>query len=164
MIEEHPTSVSVSEGEYANFTCSINCSAVASMRWRLAVPRLGVMRLNENYLKVKLLQKRWDRKGVVIQNESMFCESTGCEVVTIKILATRELDGAVVQCGAFGRSQDVETSYSAFALLYVVPQPEPDQPEPDQPGREQPNPQPQPPPEGDTGTEETTTAPPPASH
>lgn len=182
MIEEHPTSDTVFEGEYANFTCSINCSEAVSMRWRLAVPRLGVMSLNENYVKVKLLKRRWETRGVIIQNESTFCELSGCEVITIRILATRDLDGAVVQCAAYGRSRDVEPSYSAFALFHVVPQPEPepdqlgpdqpgpDQPEPgpDQPGPDQPEPnqpgtdsQPPAPTKGETLTEETTSTPPP---
>ena len=118
-IEEHPSTVTVSEGEYASFKCSINCNDHVSLRWRLAAPRLGELRLNERYIKARALKRVWGRQGLTISSETDTSESRGCEVVTLKILATSELNGAVIQCAAIATRQGVSSSYSKFAFMQV---------------------------------------------
>ena len=114
---DHPSSVTVSDGEYAQFSCSINCTDHVALRWRLAAPGLNIV--NDRYLKTKFLRKLWRRKGITVDSEIAINESTDCEVVTIKILATSDMNGAIVQCAAIGTRQNVSSSYSRYAVLQV---------------------------------------------
>lgn len=113
--------MAVSEGEYATFKCSIDCNDHVSLRWRLAAPRLGELSLNERYVRTRALKRLWGRQGVTITSETDTSESSGCEVVTLKILATSELNGAIVQCAAIATRQGVTSSYSRFAFMQVEP-------------------------------------------
>ena len=116
-------SVTVSVGEYTNFNCSLNCTADdVDLRWRLVAPRLGIV--DDRYIRIKPLKNKWSRKGVTIQNESVVSELTGCEVVTIKILATDGMNGAVMQCAAIVTREDLSPAYSKFAVMQVQPLPE----------------------------------------
>ena len=114
---DHPSSVTVSDGEYAQFSCSINCTDHVALRWRLAAPGLNIV--NDRYLKTKSLRRLWRRKGITVDSETAINESTDCEVVTIKILATSDMNGAIVQCAAIGTRQNVSSSYSRYAVLQV---------------------------------------------
>ena len=116
-IVDHPTSVTVSDGEYAQFSCSINCTDHVALRWRLAAPGLNIV--NDRYIKTRPLKKLWRKKGITIDSETTISESTDCEVVMIKILATSDMNGAVVQCAAIGTRQNVSSSYSRYAVLQV---------------------------------------------
>ena len=48
----------------------------------------------------------------------------GCEVVTMKILATDGINGAVVQCAAIVTREDLSPAYSKFAVMQVQALPE----------------------------------------
>ena len=48
-------------------------------------------------------------------------DSGDFESVTIQILATEQMNGAVVQCGAISFKRNVNSLYSKFAILEVEP-------------------------------------------
>ena len=93
-----------------------------SLRWRLDAPLLGVV--NGHYLKSKPLIKRWARKGITIEQETTDSESSGCEIQTIRIQATSQMSGAVIQCAAISTRNSASSSYSKFAILEVEALPE----------------------------------------
>ena len=68
--------MTVSVGEYANFNCSLNCTADdVDLRWRLVAPQMDIV--DERYIRIKpLTNNKWSRKGVTIENESVVNEST----------------------------------------------------------------------------------------
>ena len=119
---EHPTSVTVTVGEWATFKCSVNCFENVSLKWRIATPTMK--EVNEQYYKYKRLQRMWSGKGTTIQHESIISESTDCPVATLRILANTQMNGAVIQCGAIATRKSVGSSYSRFAVLQVQPFPE----------------------------------------
>ena len=121
-ILEHPTSVTVTVGEWANFNCSVNCSETVSLRWRLAAPM--VKDVNEHYYKIKRLQKMWRREEITIKHESTTSESTGCQLATLQVLATSQMNGAVIQCASISTRNSVSSSYSRFAVMQVQPLPD----------------------------------------
>ena len=103
-------------GEWANFTCSINCSEKVSLRWRLVAPAMGVV--NDNFSLTKRLMRVWGKKGVVIQSEKS--ESDDFKSVTLHIQApSTEMNGAVLQCGAISSRENGSSFYSKFAILLV---------------------------------------------
>ena len=119
---EHPTSVTVTVGGWASFSCSVNCSENVSLRWRIAAPT--IKEVDEQYCKYKRLQRMWRRERITIQHESTISESTGCPVATLQILATSQMDGAVIQCAAIATRNSAGSSYSRFAVVQVQPLPE----------------------------------------
>ena len=115
-IVEHPETQMVTAGEWANFTCSINCSERVSLRWRLVAPAMRVV--NDDFSLTKRLMRVWGKKGVVIQSEKS--ESDDFKSVTLYIQAPSTLmNGAVLQCGAINSRENVSCFYSKFAILLV---------------------------------------------
>ena len=119
-ILQHPESITVAVNEWANFSCSANCSQNMAIRWRLNAPLLGVV--NEHYLNSKPLSKRWSRKGITIEQETADSESSDFEMQTIMVQATSQMNGAVIQCAAISTRNSAGSSYSKFAILEVEPQ------------------------------------------
>ena len=120
-IENSPESVKVSAGEWANFSCAINCSDV-SLKWRVVSPVMEVV--NDDFFLARKLVRVWRRKGITMQfvTEGDYGDF---ESVTIQILATEQMNGAVVQCGAMPFKRNVNSLYSKFAVLEVEPVLEP---------------------------------------
>ena len=115
-IVEHPEKQMVTAGEWANFTCSINCSEEMSLRWILVAPAMGVVK--DNFLQTKRLTFVWGKKGVVIHSE--MSESDDFKSVTLHIQApSTEMNGSVLQCGAIRLRNDDSCFYSKFAILLV---------------------------------------------
>ena len=110
----------MTEGDWANFTCIINCSNT-SLRWRLVSPAVGVV--NKRFVPTGKLEKLklWKRKGVVIVTESHQSESGDYESATVRIQASSLVNGAVLQCGAIGTNHHAVSLYSRFAVLQVEP-------------------------------------------
>ena len=75
--------------------------------------------VNEHFFNNRRMQNRWGKKGITIQHKSPTSDSNDCEVVTMQILATSEMDGAVIQCAAIATRENVDSSYSRFAVLQV---------------------------------------------
>ena len=120
-IENSPESVKVSAGEWANFSCAINCSDV-SLKWRVVSPVMEVV--NNRFIPAMRLERVWGKRGITMQFVTEG-DSGDFESVTIQILATEQMNGAVVQCGAISFKQNVNSHYSKFAVLEVEPVYEP---------------------------------------
>ena len=116
-IENSPESVKVSAGEWANFSCAINCSDV-SLRWCVVSPVMEVV--NVRFIPARRLEKVWRREGITMRFVTEG-DSGDFESVTIQILATEQMNGAVVQCGAISFKPNVCSLYSKFAVLEVEP-------------------------------------------
>ena len=80
--------------------------------------------VNEHYYKIKRLQRMWKREGIIIGHESITSESTDCQLATLQVLATSQMNGAVIQCAAISTRNSISSSYSRFAVLQVQPLPE----------------------------------------
>ena len=121
-IESHPESVKVTDGEWANFSCTINCSNT-SLRWRLVSPRMGVV--DSHFYTSRKLKQVWRKKEITIKRvpES---ENGDYESVMIRIRASSQMNGAVIQCGAIASGPNIIDLYSKFAVLRVEPAPEPE--------------------------------------
>ena len=111
----------VSAGEWANFSCAINCSDV-SLKWRVVSPVMEVV--NDDFFLARKLVRVWRRKGITMQFVTEG-DSGDFESVTIQILATEQMNGTVVQCGAESFKENVSSLYSKFAVLEVEPVLEP---------------------------------------
>ena len=119
-------------GEWANFSCAINCSNT-SLRWRVDSPRMGIV--NSRFNLPHKLKDVW-KKTIRCVDESINPVRTSCrmigtkskneeyESVTIQILASSQMNGAVIQCSAFSSDPHVSSLYSKFAVLRVEPAPE----------------------------------------
>ena len=109
-IREHPHSVVVTEGEWANFTCGIKLPGM--IRWRIG-------------------DLQWDGDayytgGNLREVEGVTAQIPSSEVngsilyETIQVLATVELDGAPVQCKFdTGNNNRKKDSFSMFSLIHV---------------------------------------------
>lgn len=115
---ENPTSVTVSDNEWANFNCMV-CQKNVMLTWRLAVPKMG--EINKNYYKSGKLQNVLDDKGIIMKNYASTSNSNDCMKVTIQICATSQMDRAIIQCAAIATRESVHSSYSSFAVLQVQP-------------------------------------------
>ena len=116
-IREHPHSVVVTEGTWANFSCGIRLPGnrddpPGSIKWRIGdFTRNG----NEYYSADKLPYL----EGVTAE-KSFTPDITGRILTeTIGILATEEMDGTPVQCMFFHPTNPDRNSYSKYALLNV---------------------------------------------
>ena len=116
-IENSPESVKVIAGEWANFSCAINCSDV-SLRWCVVSPVMEVV--NNHFIPARRLVRVWGSEGITMQFVTEG-DSGDFESVTIWILATEQMNGAVVQCGAISFKPNVCSLYSKFAVLEVEP-------------------------------------------
>ena len=113
-IREHPHSVVVSEGTWANFSCGIKLSdnAPGSIKWRIGDFR----RDGKEYYSADQLP---NLEGVTAERSFTpdITEHTLTE--TIGILATEEMDGTPVECMFVHPKKSTRNSYSKFALLNV---------------------------------------------
>jgi hypothetical protein len=119
-IMEHPTSITVSVDTLATFSCSI-CRNKWSLMWKLVAPQMREM--NEDYHKYRRLQNVWEDNGINIEHKTSRRNMNGCRKVveSIKIRATSQMDGAVIQCAAIATRKNVASSYSRIAVLQVQP-------------------------------------------
>ena len=113
----------VTAGEWANFSCTINCSNT-SLRWRLVSPMIEVM--TTRFFPAGRLEKVWRKKGITIRSVTGQSGSRDYESATIQIQSTSQMDGAVIQCGAISSRRSVSSLYSKFGVLLVEPAPEPE--------------------------------------
>ena len=63
----------------------------------------------------------WGKKGITIKHETTSSDSSDTETVTLQILATSQMDGAVIQCAAIAARNNIDSFYSRFAVLQVQP-------------------------------------------
>ena len=116
-IREHPHSVVVTEGMWANFSCGIkftsNTNGIpASIKWRIGDFRRNG---NESYSADQLPYL----EGVTAER-SFTPDITGSILTeTIGILATEEMDGTPVECMFVHPINPDRNSYSKFALMNV---------------------------------------------
>ena len=120
-VENSPESVKVSAGEWANFSCAVNCSDV-SLKWRVVSSVMEVV--NDRFIPARRLERVWGRRGITMQFVTEG-NSGDFESGTIQILATEQMNGAVVQCGAMSFKENISSLYSKFAVLEVEPVLEP---------------------------------------
>ena len=116
-IREHPHSVVVTEGMWANFSCGIKLSGSeddipGSIEWRI-----GDVTHNDNeYYSADKLPYL---EGVTAER-SFAPDITGRILTeTIGILATEEMDGTPVECMFVHPINPDRNSYSKFALMNV---------------------------------------------
>ena len=111
-IREHPHSVEVSEGQWANFSCGFKLPG--SIQWRI-----GDFTRGGGYL-YNTAEKLPQVEGVTA--EKSFPEDiTGkVKTETIGVLATAEMDGVPVQCMYKSPDDDpVKDSFSEYAVIHV---------------------------------------------
>ena len=75
--------------------------------------------INECFYPAKRLAKEWEKKGITIQSVTEPSDSKDYESVTVRILASSRMNGAVIQCGAISFRGNVSDLYSRFAVLQV---------------------------------------------
>ena len=111
-ITEHPHSIEVTEGTWANFTCAIKIPG--NIKWRIGdfITTKGDIFNFANNLPslegvtgVRLFSS-------VLNNNNILTE-------TIGVLATADMDGTAVQCMLYHPTNHSKHSYSKFALLNV---------------------------------------------
>ena len=112
-ITEHPHSIEVTEGTWANFTCAIKIPG--NIKWRIGdfITKEGYIFNSpvnlpslEGVTGVKLFSS-------VLNNNIMIVTET------IGVLATTDMDGTAVQCMLYHNNSNKQQSYSKFALLNV---------------------------------------------
>ena len=107
-ITEHPHSIEVTEGTWANFTCAIKIPG--NIKWRIGDFN------TDNFNFANKLQTLEGVTGVrlfsSVNNNNILTE-------TIGVLATTDMDGTAVQCMSSHPTNPSKHSYSKFALLNV---------------------------------------------
>ena len=120
-VERDPASLTVSVNKWATFNCTVCLERNGmKLKWRLEVPNMGEM--DEHYHKSIRLLRYWEGKGINMTRNSSRGSSTDCRKVTfesIEILATSQMDGAIIQCAAIGTRKNLRSSYSKFAILHL---------------------------------------------
>ena len=117
-IREHPHSVVLTEGMWANFSCGIKLSGSkndtsASIKWRIG----DITHINGN--EYNSADKLLYLEGVTAER-SFTPDITGRILTeTIGILATEEMDGTPVECMFLHPFNPDRNSYSKFALMSV---------------------------------------------
>ena len=109
-IREHPHSVDVTEGSWANFSCAIKLPGI--IKWRIGdLNRAGHIYNSADFLP--------ELVGVTAE-KSFPPDITGRVVTeTIGILASTDLDGTPVECMFEFPGHENRNSYSRYALLNV---------------------------------------------
>ena len=116
-IREHPHSVVVTEGMWANFSCGIKLTSntngiPAGIKWRIG----DFTRNGNEYYSADTFP---NLEGVTAER-SFVPDITGRILTeTIGILATEEMDGTPVECMFVHPTKPIRNSYSKFALLIV---------------------------------------------
>ena len=105
-ITEHPHSIEVTEGTWANFTCAIKTPG--NIMWRIEDFD------NNNFNKLQTLE---GVTGVRLFSSDLNINNILTE--TIGVLATTDMDGTAVQCMLYHPTNPSKHSYSKFALLNV---------------------------------------------
>ena len=109
-IKQHPKSDTVTEGTWANFTCTFKSMLSGHLKWRI-----GSFLCNENndeYCVFEELQKI-DGLNVTRGENIKYSEE-------IKIYATAERDGTPIQCMFDHHYRDSKDAYSKYAILTVL--------------------------------------------
>ena len=111
-IREHPHSVVVTEGQWANFSCGIKLPG--TIRWRIGDFT------NDGYV--------YNSAGSLPELEGVTAERSFAPDITgriltetIGVLATAEMDGVPVECVYRHPILGTRDSYSKFALIQVHP-------------------------------------------
>ena len=108
-IREHPQTVTVQEGTWANFTCTIKGSG--NLLWRIGeYTSRGSSPFSSDNLD--------ELEGVTAKSYRCTCTGKKC-TETIGILASAELNGTPVECMLSHYTEPAKNSYSQFALLHV---------------------------------------------
>ena len=111
-IREHPHSVEVTEGQWANFTCGIKLPGI--IKWRIG----DLTRDGHTYNSAGNLPQL---EGATAER-SFTPEITGKVMTeTIGVLATAEMDGVPVECMYIHPSRASRNSYSKYGLIDVHP-------------------------------------------
>ena len=109
-IREHPHSIQVTEGMWANFSCGIKLPG--NIRWRIG----GLNRDGYIYNSAANLP---DIEGVTAERSFPDDVTGNVLTETIGILATAEMDGTPVECMFLHPNRSTRDSYSKYALLNV---------------------------------------------
>ena len=111
-IREHPHSVEVSEGQWANFSCGIKLPG--NIRWRI-----GDFTRGDGYL-YSTAENLPQVEGVTAERSFPEDITGKVKTETIGVLATAEMDGVPVQCMYLYIDDDpVKNSFSEYAIIHV---------------------------------------------
>ena len=104
-ITDHPHSIEVTEGMWANFTCAIKVPG--NIKWRIGD-------FNTDNFNLAIVEGVTDVRlfSSVFTNNNILTE-------TIGVLATADMDGTAVQCMLYHHPNPSKNKYSKFALLNV---------------------------------------------
>ena len=121
-IFQHPVSTKADIDEWANFTCTIDCSELEhhSLRWRFALS--SDEDVERPYIPSKRFRSFGRKNNITIESlnarKDTSCRTAGTEMTeTIRILVTDGVIGTVVQCAAVDTRGD-RNYFSKFAVLY----------------------------------------------
>lgn len=112
----HPISRNVSLGEQVSFTCTIQGQS-SRIGWHASVPEIGLE--NKVFLKFSSLQERLSEYNLTVSN-SLGRPSDSVRNETLIFIATRQLNGMVIECAAVDTRDLSSTVYSKFARLTVM--------------------------------------------
>ena len=104
-ITEHPHSIEVTEGTWANFTCAIKIPG--NIKWRIGDFNTDNFNFANNLPSLE---------GVRLFSSVLNINNILTE--TIGVLTTTDMDGTAVQCMLYHNNSNKQ-SYSKFALLNV---------------------------------------------
>lgn len=109
-IKEHPKSANVTEGTWANFSCTFKSSG--HLQWRIG----KLAHHGCDYNPSNLLG---DIDGIAVNSHPI--NNTIYNTETIQILATEAMDGTPVECMfvQYGNYSSPKKVYSKFAILNV---------------------------------------------
>ena len=111
-IREHPHSVEVSEGQWANFSCGIKLPG--NIWWRIGDFTRGDGSLYSAAEKLPQVE------GVTAERSFPEDITGKVKTETIGVLATAEMDGVPVQCMYKSLDDDpVKNSFSEYAIIHV---------------------------------------------
>ena len=109
-IREHPHSVVVTEGQWANFSCGIKLPG--SLKWRIGdLSRDGNVYNSAGNLPLV--------EGVTAERSFPSEITRNIMTETIGVLATAEMDRVPIQCGYIHGNKPLKDSFSKFAMMQV---------------------------------------------
>ena len=116
---DHPADSTVTEGSWANFTCTANCDYFDSVFWYIG-DHSQVRTVSNNPFYINLLESR---AGIRVNLQTLSECGTGVTMYEqrLQVWASLELNRTAVQCVAAKRTNPVLTSrfYSRYAILRV---------------------------------------------
>ena len=110
-IREHPHSVEVSEGQWANFSCGIKLPG--NIWWRIGDFTRGDGSLYSAAEKLPQVE------GVTAERSFPEDITGNVKTETIGVLATAEMVGVPVQCMYKSLDDPVKKSFSEYAIIHV---------------------------------------------